>query len=125
MRGAAGLALFNYPDGLDWPAEIVVSDLTTGKNRPLYRRKNRNVTDLLFREDGSILLAAIEPPGKLLSAPLPGKLRMIESPDGESWTEMDVDYKAQGKRAMLASAGSDFWVATDNGMILKLRKKAK
>jgi hypothetical protein len=125
MRGALGTALFNYPDGLDWPSEVVMSDLTTGKNQPLFRRRNRNVTDLVLGRDGSIFMAAIEPPGRLVATPLPGKLHMIVSPDGEKWSEMDVDYRATGRRAVLSAAGDDLWVATDTGMILKWSPKQK
>ena len=34
---------------------------------------------------------------------------------------MQVDYRADGRRAVFAAAGpDDIWVATDQGMILKL-----
>jgi photosystem II stability/assembly factor-like uncharacterized protein len=53
--------------------------------------------------------------------PIPGKLKILQSLDLSSWTEMPIDYRAEGRRAVFAAAGPDhIWVATDQGMILKL-----
>ena len=39
-----------------------------------------------------------------------------------TWTEMAVDYRAVAHRAILAGADEqNLWLATDNGMILKLK----
>ena len=86
-----------------------------------YRERNRNVTDIAFLgKEG--LLAAVEPPGKLYQLPIPGKLHILRSDDLQKWAEMKVDYRAFGQRAILATSGTDAWVATDSGQILKLVK---
>ncbi len=46
---------------------------------------------------------------------------MLTSLDFETWTEMEVDYKAVARSLKLANAGCDHqWAATDTGMILHL-----
>jgi hypothetical protein len=66
-------------------------------------------------------LAAVEPPGKLNSLPIPGKVKMLTTLDFETWTEMEVDYKAVARSLVLAGPDPDHqWAATDTGMILHL-----
>jgi hypothetical protein len=68
-------------------------------------------------------MAAVEPPGKLNSAPIPGKVKIITSGDFKTWKESDVDYKAEAGRVKLAGPDPDhLWAATDTGMILRLVK---
>jgi hypothetical protein len=39
-----------------------------------------------------------------------------------NWSEMAVDYRAVGRRATLSAADEqNIWLATDSGMILKLK----
>jgi hypothetical protein len=52
---------------------------------------------------------------------VPGKVRVLRSRDFAVWTDLDVDYRAVANRTSLAAAGDHgIWLATDNGMILKL-----
>jgi hypothetical protein len=52
---------------------------------------------------------------------VPGRVKVLRSRDFSIWTDLDVDYRAVASRATLAAAGDrDIWLATDNGMILKL-----
>ena len=52
---------------------------------------------------------------------VPGKVQVLKSTDYTAWTEMPVDYRATANRTMLAVIDEDnMWMATDNGMILKL-----
>jgi hypothetical protein len=47
---------------------------------------------------------------------------MYKSGDMQSWTEMNVDYRATAAVALLSAAdAANVWVATDTGMILKLQ----
>jgi hypothetical protein len=79
------------------------------------------VTDVLVFEGSPGYLAAIEPPGAVRNLPIPGKLKILQSSDLSNWTEMPVDYRAEGQRAVFAAASAgDIWVGTDAGMILKL-----
>jgi hypothetical protein len=63
----------------------------------------------------------VEPPGKLRSAPIPGKVKMLASADLKTWTEMAVDYRAVAQSLVLAGPDPEhLWAATDTGMILRL-----
>jgi hypothetical protein len=116
-----GLALFAYTDDFDWPSEVIKLDMKTGKNQPMFRRKDRLITDVLILKNGTYLLAAIETLGRIRSAPIPGRLHVLQSPDGVTWKEIPVDYRAAGRRAFLAAPDdNNIWVATDEGMVLKL-----
>jgi hypothetical protein len=68
-------------------------------------------------------LAAVEPPGRLNTVPIPGKVKMLKSVDLVDWKEMEVDYRATATTLVLAGPDPDhLWLATDTGMILHLVK---
>jgi hypothetical protein len=116
-----GLALVEFQDAFEWPSEVHRIQAGSGKSERVFRRKDRAVTDLLFLDKGPAYLAAFEPPGTLRGVPIPGKLKILESQDLSTWREMPVDYRAEGRRAVIAAASpDDIWVGTDAGMILKL-----
>jgi len=118
-----GLALVEFQDAFEWPAEVFRIDLSDNRTERAYREKHRAVTDLAFA-GGRAYLAAIEPPGKLRQTPVPGRLVMIRSGNLIDWEEMEVDYRAYGRRAVLAVGGdTEVWVATDTGMILRLQEE--
>lgn len=120
--GGRGAALFSYGEGFVWPSEVFRMDLATGKSEPLFRRKGFRITDVALHAGTGYVLAAIEPFGRLPGAGLPGRLRMLYSPDGRAWFQMPVDYRAQGPHALLAGAGGRLFVAVSNGMILRLER---
>jgi len=121
LGGLSGLAVFNYVDSFEWPAEVYRIDLTTGKSESVFKQKDRVVTDAAIFADGRTFLAAVEPPGRLRSAPIPGKVRMLESRDLKNWQEIPVDYRAVAQSLILAGPDPDhMWAATDTGMILHL-----
>jgi len=116
-----GLGLIEFFDKFDYPAEVYKIDWHTGKIARAFRRQDRAVTDVLVPPDGPAYIAAVEPSGTLPRSPVPGKLRILKSADLEAWQEMDVDYRAVARSAMLAlAAPGRVWAATDTGMILKL-----
>jgi hypothetical protein len=116
-----GLALVEFQDAFQWPSEVYRIDLQMNKTERVFRRENRAVTDIALVNDASGYLAAIKPVGTLQQSPIPGRLVMLRSRDLSNWTEMDVDYRAYARRAVLAAAdAAHIWVATDTGMILKL-----
>jgi hypothetical protein len=127
LAGKAGVAVFSYADSFPWPSEVYRLDLTTGKSATAFRQKDRNVTDALVFPDpafpqGRAFLAAVEPPGRLRSAPIPGKVKLLTSTNWKDWTEMDVDYRAVARSVMLAGPDAGhLWAATDTGMILRLQ----
>jgi hypothetical protein len=119
LAGSLGLAVFGYADSFEWPSEVYRLDLPTGKSQSIFKQKDRRVTDAMILPDGRAILAAMEPPGRLRSAPIPGKVKMLSSTDLKSWTEMPVDYRAVAQSLVLAGSDLDhLWAATDTGMIL-------
>jgi len=109
MVGSLGINVFGYPESFDWPSEVYSMDLTTGKSA-------------LFHGPFAVL-AAVEPPGRLNTVPIPGKVKMLSSVDLVEWKEMDVDYRAVATTLALAGPDPDhLWAATDTGMILHLVK---
>ncbi len=116
----AALGLFDFPDFAELGTEVRKLDLSTNEQHDSFAAPNRLVTSMaLFAGEG--VLAAVEVNGQLKDLPIPGKLVMLESEDLEKWTEMSVDYRAVARRAMLSGPDpKHLWVATDNGMILRL-----
>ena len=109
------------------PAEVYRLDLKTGQSESVFKKKDRLVTDAAIFVDGAngagarAFLAAVEPPGRLRSAPVPGKVRMLSSTNLKDWVEMPVDYRVVAQSLVLAGPDADhLWAATDTGMILRL-----
>ncbi len=116
-----GLGVVEFSNTFEWPSEVFRLDWRTGKSTRVFRRKDRAVTDAALAPGGRAYLAAIEPQGLEIRLPVPGKLKLLRSDDFVQWQEMEVDYRAYGRRAILAAAdAAHIWVATDAGMILKL-----
>jgi photosystem II stability/assembly factor-like uncharacterized protein len=127
LAGESGLLVFDYADSFEWPAEVYRLDLKTGQSESVFKKKDRLVTDAaIFADgadgaDGRAFLAAVEPPGRLRSAPIPGKVRMLSSTNLIDWVEMPVDYRAVAQSLVLAGPDAEhLWAATDTGMILRL-----
>jgi photosystem II stability/assembly factor-like uncharacterized protein len=121
LVGERGLLVFNYVDSFEWPAEVYRLDLKTGKSESVFKKKDRLVTDAAIFPSGHAFLAAVEPSGRLRSAPIPGKVRMLSSMNLKDWVEMRVDYRAVAQSLVLAGPDAEhLWAATDTGMILRL-----
>ena len=121
LAGSDGLAVFVYDDSFEWPSEVYRLDLSSGKSESVFRQKDRRVTDSAVFAGPRAFLAAVEPPGRLHSTPIPGKVKMLTSANLKDWTEMEVDYKAVARSLALAGPDADhLWAATDTGMILHL-----
>jgi hypothetical protein len=124
MSGDVGMSVFGFSESFDWPSEVYKIDLESGMSARVFREKDRRVTDAaLF--SGRSFLAAVEPPGRLNSLPIPGKVRMLASAGAnlDQWQEIDVDYRAIAGSVVLAGPDPDhMWAATDTGMILRLVK---
>jgi hypothetical protein len=120
-RNGRGLSLTEFFDRFDYASEVFRFDWSTRRTERAFRRHDRMVTDVLAPAEGPAYLAAIEPLGTVPRSPIPGKLKLLQSKDLELWSEMEVDYRAVARRAVLASpAPGQVWVATDTGMILHL-----
>jgi len=118
-----GLGLIEFDRVMEYPSEVYRFDMRNGKNNRAFRRKDVAITDVAVAEDGFGLVAGIEPVGKVTHSPIPGKVRIFESPDLASWQEMDVDYRAVGHSVRAAVVDRDhMWLATDTGMVLRLTR---
>jgi photosystem II stability/assembly factor-like uncharacterized protein len=117
------LSLIEFDQAFEWPSEVFLIDMRTGKSERVFREKDRAVTGMLIDLLQTGYLAAIECTGTLHRSPIPGKLHILRSTGLKQWNEMRVDYRAVAHRAMLAAAGTQVWVATDTGMILKLQNE--
>jgi hypothetical protein len=107
------------------PTDVLNLNIGGGQPFSIFRRLDRVVTDIAVAPDRTVYLATIQPPGTSLAVPIPGKLRVFQSKIPENWVQpewedMNVDYRAVGLRAIFATAGTDVFIATDTGMILKL-----
>jgi len=120
LAGTTGLTVFSFDESAEFPSNVYKLDLSTGKSTQVFHAKDRRVLDCSIYP-GRAYLAAVEPPGKLNTLPIPGKVKILTSYDFEHWTEMDVDYKAVARSLVLAGPDADHqWAATDTGMILHL-----
>jgi len=115
----AGLGLVEYGQSAAFPAEIYKLDWRTGKSVTVYKDKQFSISDIALAPDGKAYLAGTVSAGRIRDV-IPGKVRVLVSDDFKQWSEMVVDYRAVASRVTLASSGSEIWLATDNGMILKL-----
>lgn len=122
LPNGVGLGLVELMGSLDeFSSEVHAINWRTGKSERVFRDRNLVVTDIALLPSGGALLAAIESAGRLKRSPIPGKLRVLHSPDLKTWTRMEVDYRATGLRATLAVGDEgQVWIGTDTGMLLKL-----
>jgi hypothetical protein len=117
-----GLVLLEYDDFFEYPSDVLLLNWKTGKNLSTYKSRNRRVTDVgIGGEKGPAYLAGVETSGKLTSALVPGKVKIMKSWNALSWEEEVVDYRAVARRVVLSVVDGDHaWAATDTGMILRL-----
>ena len=121
LSGTDGMTVFGYNESFTWPSEVYHMDLHTGSSTSVFRAKDRRVMDCALFPGPQAFLAAVEPPGKLNTVPIPGKVKMLTSTNLSDWQEMDVDYKANARSLVLAGPDAEHqWAATDTGMILHL-----
>jgi photosystem II stability/assembly factor-like uncharacterized protein len=119
FTGADGLIVMGFNDAFQWPSDVYrLSNANTGR---VFREKTPRVIDAALFPGPHIYLAGVEPTGKMNTAAIPGKVRVLESSDYNTWTEMPVDYKAVARSVMIAGPDpGHLWLATDMGMILHL-----
>jgi hypothetical protein len=115
------LGLVEFQHSFPYPGEVFAFNWHDGKSERVFRDKTRIATDAGFVENGPAFLAAVAVPGTVLRAPIPGRLHILRSDDMRAWNDMEVDYRANARRAVMAAVDArNAWVATDSGMILKL-----
>jgi hypothetical protein len=116
---ARGLGLVEHLPSFAYPSEVFAIEWPTGGNNVVYRDKNFFVSDVWVAPDGAYYLAGIALTSRLRDV-IPQKVKVLVSRDLKEWKTMEVDYRAAAQRVMMAGAGKDLWLATNNGMILKL-----
>ena len=116
-----GLALIEFLNAFEYPSEVYVLNWRNGKSDRVFREKNEAISDVAVSPSGTGYLAGVQIVGRLASRPIPGKVRVLRSPDWQNWTQDEVDYRATARYTLLAVADDqNAWIATDTGMILKL-----
>lgn len=121
-KSGMGLGLVEYSQMFRYPSEAYKLEWKTNKSETVYRDTKFSVTDIWLTGDGTSYLTGTLSQGKLRSV-IPGKVQVLTSKDfgASGWAEMPVDYRAVATRTLLSGADNqDLWMATDNGMILKL-----
>ncbi len=117
-----GLGLIEYGPGFRYPSEAYFLDWTTGKSRSVYSDPKFAVSDVWLTADGTAYLAGNVPQGEL-GGIIPGRVQVLFSKDFKKWDPIEVDYRAEALRTFLAGPdGQNIWLATNTGMILKLKK---
>jgi photosystem II stability/assembly factor-like uncharacterized protein len=117
--GVEGLLVMGYDETYQWPSDVYKLS-GTGLER-VFRDKSPRITDALLFAGPRVFLSGVEPTGKMNTAPIPGKVHILESSDFQTWSEMKVDYKAQARQVILAGPDANhMWAATDTGFILHL-----
>ena len=120
-NGPVGLGLLEFGDSFKYPSEVYQLNWTTGQNHTVFRDKRYAITDIWLSSDGTAYLAGIELAGQVRSV-APGTVKVFTSKDMVKWDEMPVDYRAVAERVMFAGTDPQhLWLATDNGMILRLQ----
>ncbi len=118
-----GIGLIEYSELSQIPSEVYMIDWRSSVSTRVYKDPKISVTDVWLDSDGTAFVSGIEEPGRLRDI-IPGKVVVLTSKDYKSWDRMPVDYRASAIRPMLAGPDAQHrWMATDNGMILKLIDK--
>ena len=119
MPDGSGLGLIEYSNSFAYPAEVKRINWHTGKSDTVYRDKRLDVSDVWLTPDGTAYLAGMQVAGEIHDV-LRSKVQVLRSKDMSVWEDMPVDYRASATSVMLAGSGESMWMATDQGMILKL-----
>ena len=114
-----GLGLIGYSNGFRYPSEAYRIDWHTGKSSTVYRDRQFDISDVWLTPGGTAYLAGAKVAGQMRDI-IPGKVQVLASRDWTTWKQIAVDYRAVANQVILAGSGENLWMATDQGMILKL-----
>jgi hypothetical protein len=115
-----GLGLIEHDQSFQYPSEVFRIEWPSGKNQIVYHDEHFFISDVWVTPGGAYYLAGIEIASKLRNV-VPQKAKVLMSRDLTTWTPTGMDYRATANRVFLGGAGEDaLWLATNNGMILKL-----
>jgi hypothetical protein len=114
------VVLARRPESLNTPTGLFRLSLPGFEAVPLYSNKNRWLADFALAGPSRAFLAAIDQEGRTPFPAIPSRVHVLQSADLKQWTEMEVDYRAEARHAVLAAPDdSHAWLATDTGMILR------
>lgn len=120
------LGLVRFTDSFEWPSEVYFVEPGTGASRRVFRQSDRSITDVLLLPSGTAYIAGVVSTAIIHDNPIPGKLKILRSTTAgefKTWEDIPVDYRAEAHQAILSAPDEkNIWVATDTGMILKLRE---
>jgi hypothetical protein len=120
MPDGSGVGLVEYSELSNIPSEVFLLDWHTGRSTSIYKDPKVGISDIWREPEGTVYIAGIEEPGRVRDI-IPGKVVVYTSRDYIAWLSIPVDYRASALRTILAMPdGQHQWLATDNGMILKL-----
>lgn len=118
-----GIGLIEYSELSEIPSEVYMIDWRSSGSARAFKDPKISITDVWLDNDGTAFVSGIEEAGRLRDI-IPGKVVVLTSQDYKTWNRMPVDYRASAIRPMLAGPDAQHrWMATDNGMILKLVDK--
>ncbi len=123
MRIGAGksIGLIEHAETFEVPSEIVGQSRSNEQLHLVFKDPKFFVSDVWVNIDGTYYAAGITLSSRMHSV-VPGRVRVMKSQDLKNWTNIPVDYRAVGNRVFLAgSDDQNLWLATNNGMILKLK----
>jgi hypothetical protein len=103
-------------------SEVTARNWSAQTSTTVYHLDGARISDMDLGPDGAIMVAAVQVPGKLADTPVPGKVRFLTGNDFSTLQEETVDYRAVARRITLARAGSEWFAATDTGIILHRKR---
>jgi len=116
-----GVGLIEYAESFRYPSEAYKIEWTTGKSSTIFHDKRFAISDVWMMPDGTVYLGGVSVNGELRTV-VPGRVQVLKSQDLSSWTEMEVDYRAVARQVTFSATDeNNLWLATENGMILKLK----
>jgi photosystem II stability/assembly factor-like uncharacterized protein len=117
-----GLGLVEHGNSFRYPSEVYKIDWVTGKSETIYRDRKFDISDIWITPDGTAWLAGVVVAGEIRNV-VPGRVQVLQcrAKDFSVWTALDVDYRAEANQVVISGVDDrNLWLATDNGMILKL-----
>jgi hypothetical protein len=116
----SAIGLIEHSESFTVPSEVLGKANSSEKLHVVFKDPKFFVSDVWVSPDGTYYLAGIALSSRLHSA-IPQRVRVMKSRDLKSWTAIPVDYRAVANSVLLTGSDvNNLWLASNNGMILKL-----
>jgi hypothetical protein len=123
LPSGQGIGLIEFSELSQIPSEVYTINWHSSGSQSVYKDAKRSISDVWLDPDGTAYISGVEEPGRLRDI-IPSKVVVMTSKDFKTWTRIPADYRASAIRTILTSPDPQHhWLATDNGMILKLVEK--